>query len=329
MVAVSDQKIIGFHNLGGVNHNYFTPITTEMLDFFAAKSDLALVPWKFSNEQVDLCDLIVQNDKSDFPFSKVLGNIVNWQCQTMTKYCGEGFKAIGYAPNHMSKRHVITGKRPEFIRFLDTHPKWRSLVEPLQDKFAPSALNHEAYYKDMLKYNKDIAVGSADESCFAHAVVSIIDILNIAGFERGKCEPIFSSGRIFNDLNLDAAMGALYSGKKASYFATATDEDIEEFFIASASKLLGNGHGVWSGLLKAELRPVEKVALNKTRTFTSAPIDILMGAKSVVDDFNKKFYTRHLKGPWTVGTCSQTAYRCTSGSLMQMVPNLTVPSHHY
>ncbi|AIE45539.1 polyprotein [Yellow oat-grass mosaic virus] len=301
IVAVSDQKIVGFHNLGGLGENYFTPITTEVMDFLAEKSELPLVPWKFSKEQVDLCGLIVQNDKSTFPFSKTISGLVHWQSSTMLKYCGENFKALGYAPNHMSKRHVVTGRRPEFIRFLDTNQKWRTIVEPLSGEFQPSVLTREAYYKDMLKYNKDIMVGTVMEESFAKAVVSTIDMLRIAGFERNGCKAIFSSGKIFNDLNLDAAMGALYTGKKLAYFSELTDEEIDDFYISSAAKLLGNGHGVWSGLLKAELRPKAKVSQGKTRTFTSAPVDILMGAKSVVDDFNKLFYSRHLRGPWTVG----------------------------
>ncbi|AGZ02786.1 polyprotein [Tall oatgrass mosaic virus] len=301
LVAVSDDKIVGFHNLGGKGENYFTPVTQEVLDFLQEKAEKALVPWRFSDEQVDLCGLIVQNDASIFPFSKIIKDLANWQSLNMPKYCGENFKAIAYAQNHMSKRHVITGKRPEFIRFLDSRPKWWSLVEPLQDAYAPSVLNHEAYYKDILKYNKDIMVGTVNEICFANAVISTIEILKIAGFKERECKVIYSGARIYNDLNLDAAMGALYTGKKSEYFMQVSDEEIEDFFTQSAAKLCSNGHGVWSGLLKAELRPKAKVDANKTRTFTSAPADILMGAKAVVDEFNKKFYTQHLKGPWTVG----------------------------
>nr|QGT40981.1 polyprotein [Wheat streak mosaic virus] len=301
IVAVADLKVVGFHNLGGKGENYFTPITVEVMDFLAEKSVTPLVPWKFSDEQVDLCGLIAANGADKYPFTKTISDLVSWQSLQMTKYCGENFKAIAYAPNRMSKRHVITGKRPEFIKFLDSHPKWNAVVTPFLNEFQPSVLTHEAYYKDVLKYNKDIIVGGTDEVCFAKAVVATIGILEIAGFSKGQFQPIFDGCKIFNDLNLDAAMGALYSGKKSAYFDGATSDEINEFFELSAAKLLSNGHGVWSGLLKAELRPKAKVVANKTRTFTSAPIDILMGAKAVVDEFNKFFYTKHLRGPWTVG----------------------------
>jgi hypothetical protein len=301
IVAVSDLKIVGFHNLGGKGENYFTPITEEIMNFLSDKSVEPLVPWKFSEEQVDLCGLIEANGADKFPFAKTISELVNWQSLQMPKYCGENFKAIAYAPNRMSKRHVVTGRRPEFIGFLDSHPKWKATVARHLGEFQPSVLTHEAYYKDVLKYNKDIMVGTAHEMCFAKAVLATVYILEIAGFEKGMCKPIYDGCKIYNDLNLDAAMGALYTGKKSAHFMDATADDIEEFFVNSAGKLLGNGHGVWSGLLKAELRPKAKVVANKTRTFTSAPVDILMGAKAVVDEFNKFFYTKHLRGPWTVG----------------------------
>ncbi|PWF65495.1 hypothetical protein CCD93_23800, partial [Vibrio sp. T21] len=41
--------------------------------------------------------------------------------------------------------------------------------------------------------------------------------------------------------------------------------------------------------------------LNKTRTFTAAPLETLLGGKVCVDDFNNQFYSHHLEGPWTVG----------------------------
>nr|WAB51702.1 polyprotein [Wheat eqlid mosaic virus]WAB51703.1 polyprotein [Wheat eqlid mosaic virus]WAB51704.1 polyprotein [Wheat eqlid mosaic virus] len=299
-VAESDMKIVGFHSIGAIGRNYFTPVTAEIIAFINDECELPLVPWQFSDEQVDIGTLIPDNDGSKFPIKKPLSR-VQWQSKTMAKYCGKGFKMIAEAPAHLSKKHVITGKRPEFQRFLNSNAKWRSFSSPLLGKLQPSALTTEAYYKDVLKYDKPIMIGTVDEDCFAEAVVLTIQFLEGAGFVKHGCKALFDVGTIVNDLNLDAAMGALYTGKKKDYFEEASLEEIEELFVNSAAKLGNNGHGIWSALLKAELRPAAKVVAQKTRTFTSAPIDTLLGAKVVVDSFNKQFYTAHLKGPWTVG----------------------------
>ncbi|AAC01572.1 polyprotein, partial [Watermelon leaf mottle virus] len=102
-------------------------------------------------------------------------------------------------------------------------------------------------------------------------------------------------------LNMNAAVGSLFVGKKRAYFETCTAQDREDLVQASCKRLYYGEKGVWNGSLKAELRPIEKVELKKTRTFTAAPIDTLLGGKVCVDDFNQKFYNHHIKGPWTVG----------------------------
>nr|NP_940829.1 NIa-Pro protein [Oat necrotic mottle virus] len=79
IVAVSDLKIVGFHNLGGKGENYFTPITEEIMNFLSDKSVEPLVPWKFSEEQVDLCGLVEANGADKFPFAKTISELVNWQ----------------------------------------------------------------------------------------------------------------------------------------------------------------------------------------------------------------------------------------------------------
>ncbi|CAA88417.1 polyprotein [Brome streak mosaic virus] len=301
MVALSDQKIVGFHSLGGISMNYFVPVTQELLDFLSSKTEKPLVPWRFSEDQVDVGGLYIHNDFDKFPFVKTIQKLVGFQNGHMIKYCGEGFTPVARSENRLSRQHVISGQRESFIHFVEASSKWRPLITPMLGRLQPSALNREAYYKDVLKYDKPIRLGTVHEEAFQSAVINVIRILENAGFERGGVKACFDYGKIFNDLNLDAAMGALYAGKKKDYFVEATDEEIEEMFLRSAGKICANGHGVWSALLKAELRPAEKVAANKTRTFTSAPIDILFGAKAVVDDFNKQFYKRHLLGPWTVG----------------------------
>lgn len=55
--------------------------------------------------------------------------------------------------------------------------------------------------------------------------------------------------------------------------------------------------------LKEEIRPKEKIRLNKIRTFTASPMEAVVTGIRLFGDMNNKFYDSHLKTASVVGMC--------------------------
>nr|NP_734347.1 NIb protein [Plum pox virus] len=224
-------------------------------------------------------------------------------------------KAVGACPGQLVTKHVVKGKCTLFETYLLTHPEEHEFFRPLMGAYQKSALNKDAYVKDLMKYSKPIVVGAVDCDQFERAVDVVISMLISKGFE--ECNYVTDPDDIFSALNMKAAVGALYSGKKRDYFENVSDQDKESFVRASCKRLFMGKKGVWNGSLKAELRPKEKVEANKTRSFTAAPIDTLLGGKVCVDDFNNQFYSLNLHCPWSVG---MTKFRGGWDKLLKALP---------
>nr|YP_004123962.1 NIb [Apium virus Y] len=208
-------------------------------------------------------------------------------------------KAIGKSNAQLVTKHVVKGKCLLFESYLNTHPEACEKFRPLMGAYNKSKLNKDAYVKDLFKYTSPIEVGVLDVDTFEKSLEIVIHNMESAGFEQ--CEYVTDAQAIFRALNMKAAVGALYQGKKRDYFKEYTDEMKDEIVEQSCRRLYEGKMGVWNGSLKAELRPIEKVQENKTRSFTAAPIDTLLAGKVCVDDFNNQFYAMHFKCPWSVG----------------------------
>nr|YP_009389258.1 Nib [Cucurbit vein banding virus] len=207
----------------------------------------------------------------------------------------------GYArlDNQLVTKHIVKGRCQYFSEYLAEHAEAEAFFRPLMGAYGPTHLNREAYLKDLMKYSSSIVVGKVDTDLFEIAVQNVITIMEEIGFTQ--CEYITDAPTVVSSLNLNAAMGARFKGKKRLFFEDMSDEQCEFYVQHSCKRLFTGQMGIWNGSLKAELRPKEKLEQNKTRTFTAAPIDTLLGGKVCVDDFNNKFYALHIKGPWTVG----------------------------
>nr|YP_002308563.1 NIb polymerase [Narcissus yellow stripe virus] len=208
-------------------------------------------------------------------------------------------KAVATVPSQLVTKHTVKGKCQMSDLYLRLHDEERAFFEPLMGFHQKSRLNKEAYAKDLLKYASVIEVGLVDCDVFEQALAAVIDDLKTLGFQ--ECNYTTDENCIFDALNMKSAVGALYQGKKKDYFADYTQEMKDQILFESCERLYKGEMGVWNGSLKAELRPLEKVEANKTRTFTAAPIDTLLAGKVCVDDFNNQFYDHHLNGPWSVG----------------------------
>nr|YP_008320590.1 nuclear inclusion b protein [Habenaria mosaic virus] len=208
-------------------------------------------------------------------------------------------KAIGYSESQLVTKHVIKGKCPLFERYLCETPSASNYFRPLMGAYQKSRLNRIAYAKDALKYATIIECGLVEPNAFEQAIANVIQTLKKVGFS--ECAYVTDPEEIFSNLNMKAAVGALYAGKKKDYFLEYTQEQREEILQQSAERLYRGLKGVWNGAIKAELRTREKVEADKTRTFTAAPIDTLLAGKICVDDFNLQFYSLHTKAPWSVG----------------------------
>nr|NP_734435.1 NIb protein [Pepper mottle virus] len=217
----------------------------------------------------------------------------------MLEVLKENLKAIAYMKSQLVTKHVVKGECMMFKQYLQENPRANEFFQPKMWAYGKSMLNKEAYIKDIMKYSKVIDVGVVD--CDRHLRKLSLELLytQIHGFR--KCSYITDEEEIFKALNITTAVGAMYGGKKKEYFEKFTTEDKAEILRQSCLRLYTGKLGVWEWALKAELRSKEKIEANKTRTFTAAPIDTLLGGKVCVDDLNNQFYSKNIECCWTVG----------------------------
>nr|AHN96209.1 polyprotein [Yam mild mosaic virus] len=310
LVSEVDGFIVGIHSLASTqqNHNYFTGMVEHMNDLLMTAEQLEYTKlWTYNPREISWGTLDLQSSTPAEPFklSKLLMDleqvpVVEQSLQTwMYSSLEANLKAVGRSQAQLVTKHVVKGECVLFQQYLATHSEAQAFFKPLMGHYGKSRLNKEAYIKDIKKYAQPIVIGTVDTSVFECAVANVKTMLSNLDF--GQFEYITDSEVIFKSLNMKAAVGAMYSGKKKDYFEGKTANELEEFLKESCKRLYVGKKGIWNGSIKAELRPMEKVHANKTRTFTAAPIDTLLGAKTCVDDFNNFFYMQHTKGPWSVG----------------------------
>nr|WMX25359.1 polyprotein [Watermelon mosaic virus] len=312
LVSVNDGYIVGIHGLtsNDSEKNFFVPFTdgfeTEYLNNADNLSWDKHWFWEPSKIAWGSLNLVEEQPKEEFKISKLVsdlfGNTVavqsrkeRWVLDAM-----EGnLIACGQADSALVTKHVVKGKCPHFAQYLSLHDEAKQFFEPLMGAYQPSRLNKDAFKKDFFKYNKPVVLNEVDFNAFEKAVEGVVTMM--VDFEFAECLFVTDPDEIYGSLNMKAAVGAQYKGKKQDYFSGMDSFDKERLLYLSCERLFNGEKGIWNGSLKAELRPIEKVQANKTRTFTAAPIDTLLGAKVCVDDFNNQFYSFHLKCPWTVG----------------------------
>nr|WNT97593.1 polyprotein [Alfalfa vein mottling virus] len=316
VVAETDQHVVGFHTAGHyygrtqTSWNAFTAVSDELLKVVQGeifKETLwnynpSLVSWTKTNK-------LVSEETLNMPIKKLLENlifqgaVVDMPVEVSppfgTRYCGENIQAMALCEPTFQGKHVIKGLRDSFMEFIDK-PEYSQFSEQLFSRL-PSVLSLDAFWKDLLKYDKPIPIGRVDGVAFMAAQEQVKSILRDAGFQDGGIEFQWDADAIMADLNPKASMGALYVGKKGPHIRDLNPEQRSAAVLESCMYLYHGKLGVWTGSLKAELRPKAKVAEGKTRVFTAAPYDTLLAGKVCVDNFNKLFYSKHLSGPWTVG----------------------------
>ncbi|WAJ59633.1 polyprotein [Paris potyvirus 4] len=311
IVSVKDGYIIGIHSLASSVSS--TNMLTSIPEAFESNylEDLHALEWvekwKLNVSKANWGAINIKNNIPEEPFkiSKEITSLdeQQWAFQDHQKWLYQrlegNLKAVAQTSGNLVTKHVVRGKCVLFQLYLETHPSANEFFRPLMGFYQKSALNKEAYVKDFLKYSSSIVVGEVDCKIFEESVQAVITQMREAGFTQ--CNYITDEEEIFQALNMKAAVGALYQGKKRDYFKDMTDRDRENILEASCLRLYKGLMGIWNGSLKAELRPKEKVMLNKTRSFTAAPIDTLLGGKVCVDDFNNKFYSLNMELPSSVG----------------------------
>nr|BDR95910.1 polyprotein [Konjac mosaic virus] len=310
LVSITDGAILGLHSLTNTDGtaNYFTDFPTDFKQAILDSQDALqwIKAWSYNANTVCYGPMSIINKPPSGMFKPVKlvsdldAETVYVQSKTWVQDELKGnLKAIAYTPNQLVTKHVVKGKCVLFETYLNTHPEAKEKFDKYMGAYAKSRLNKGAFLKDILKYSTDIQVGIVDVASFEAAHEFLVTQLNTWGF--GGCEYVTDEDAIFDSLNMKAAVGALYQGKKKDYFADYTPEDRAQIIFESCERLYNGEMGIWNGSLKAELRPIEKVEQNKTRTFTAAPLDTLLAGKVCVDDFNNHFYSMHTKCPWSVG----------------------------
>nr|QZM07358.1 polyprotein [Dasheen mosaic virus] len=335
MVAINDGYIVGFHGLASniSERNYFVPFTDDFEQTHLERLDSLewTQHWHFQPDKIAWGSLRLVNDQptEDFKISKLISDLFENPVQLQGFQSGwvlnsaEGnLKAVAQCESALVTKHTVKGPCRYFSEYLSSNQEAEKFFRPLMGAYAPSRLNREAFKKDFFKYAKPVELNKVDFNAFQTAVASVETMMMETGFS--ECEYITDAQTIIESLNMKAAVGAQYRGKKSEYFHDMEIYEMERLLFQSCERLFYGKKGVWNGSLKAELRPIEKTQLNKTRTFTAAPLDTLLGAKTCVDDFNNQFYSLNLKCPWTVG---MTKFYKGWDTLMRKLPEGWVYCH--
>ncbi|CAJ43612.1 polyprotein [Narcissus yellow stripe virus] len=312
IVSTRDGAILGLHSLSNFANsiNYFSSFPNEFTERYldTHENHEWAKHWKYNTSSISWGSLNIKaaQPKGMFNTTKLVMNLDDTAVYSQMARGGwmynqlhGNLKAVATVPSQLVTKHTVKGKCQMSDLYLRLHDEERAFFEPLMGFHQKSRLNKEAYAKDLLKYASVIEVGLVDCDVFEQALAAVIDDLKTLGFQ--ECNYTTDENCIFDALNMKSAVGALYQGKKKDYFADYTQEMKDQILFESCERLYKGEMGVWNGSLKAELRPLEKVEANKTRTFTAAPIDTLLAGKVCVDDFNNQFYDHHLNGPWSVG----------------------------
>ncbi|BBD33993.1 polyprotein [Gomphocarpus mosaic virus] len=338
LVSTKDGFIVGIHGLEGKmsEKNYFVTFPDDFETSVLSSIDSIewTKHWKYNTDKILWGKLSYACDETDaaFKMAKIArdlnmndndivleqGSHDKWVFDSL----GENLKAVGEAESQLVTKHVVKGKCELFQSYLNENAEAREFFKPFLSHYGPSKLNREAFKKDFFKYKSAIVAGSVKIPQFESALREVIMLLLELDF--GECAFVTDPDEILDSLNMKASVGALYKGKKKEYFESMTALEKEHLIQSSCERLFNGSMGVWNGSLKAELRPIEKLKENKTRTFTAAPIDTLLGAKVCVDDFNNRFYELNLKGPWTVG---MTKFYRGWDKLLQSLPDGWIYCH--
>nr|URX65488.1 polyprotein [Bean common mosaic virus]URX65490.1 polyprotein [Bean common mosaic virus] len=334
LVSVNDGLIVGFHGLtsNDSNKNFFVPFCEDFENKYLKNAESLSWDkhWFWQPDKIawGSLNLVSDQPKEEFKISKLISDLFGGTVETQSKQqwvleSVEGnLKACAKADSALVTKHVVKGKCPYFEQYLRERSEAAAFFRPLMGAYQPSKLNKEAFKKDFFKYNKVVTLGEVCYEAFEAAFNGVITMMIEHGFS--ECSYVTDPEEIYSSLNLKAAVGAQYKGKKQDYLCGMDEFDKERLLYLSCERLFYGKKGLWNGSLKAELRPLEKVEANKTRTFTAAPMDTLLGAKVCVDDFNNQFYSLNLECPWTVG---MTKFYGGWDTLMRKLPDGWIHCH--
>nr|UTE10635.1 polyprotein [Thevetia ringspot virus] len=311
IVATNDGNIVGIHSLVSLtnSHNHYTAVPSNLVDLLREDGNWNK-EWKFNDNNILWGHMQLKSSKPDpeFKVCKLLSDLANevvceqsraQDSKWLYNALSGNLRPISYLDSKLVTKHVVKGKCKLFAMYLSCDAEAEKFFRPLMGSYQPSMLNKQAYIMDVMKYSKDTEVGTLDCEVFEDMMRYTIRDFQEWGFK--DLQYITDHQLIIDDLNKKAAVGAMYQGKKSAYLEKLTEEEQDRLVFLSCKRIFEGKMGIWNGSLKAELRPLEKVQMNKTRTFTAAPIDTLLGAKVCVDDFNKLFYSLNLECPWSVG----------------------------
>nr|WNS50453.1 polyprotein [Potato virus Y] len=313
VVSTADGCLVGIHSLANnaQSTNYYSAFDEDFESKYLRTNEHNewIKSWVYNPDTVLWGPLKLKEStpKGLFKTTKLVQDLLDhdvvveqakhsaWMYEALTG----NLQAVATMKSQLVTKHVVKGECRHFKEFLTVDAEAEAFFRPLMDAYGKSLLNRDAYIKDIMKYSKPIDVGIVDCDAFEEAINRVIIYLQMHGFQ--KCAYITDEQEIFKALNMKAAVGAMYGGKKKDYFEHFTDANKEEIVMQSCLRLYKGLLGIWNGSLKSELRCKEKILANKTRTFTAAPLDTLLGGKVCVDDFNNQFYSKNIECCWTVG----------------------------
>ncbi|AZJ53460.1 polyprotein [Celery latent virus] len=232
-----------------------------------------------------------------------------WMGSRLVK--GSGFRLIGKMQRHVEystkislNEHFDMWMSQEKTQNELTRLNKNRVEKGLEKAFIShtiAAQNKEAAIKDTSKYART-TLGTYSEPLLKRATALTIQMLE-EHIKLCKRQPL---DLVYGDMEWNTACGAQYNGLKSAFRDQVVGiENMDAYgqYCWERFNVPTDQYKpcIWTNSLKDELRPIEKVKENKTRTFTAAPIEFVIGAKQAVDAFNHQFMDAHLKLPHTVG----------------------------
>ncbi|BAM36463.1 polyprotein [Chinese yam necrotic mosaic virus] len=299
IINTNDKKVHQRYHQARVNDWTFLP---EAHGYFPSELvGLQMESFEFIEFSRDTTMYTVDNFNRDATAGGLLKSRVVEESKTLpVGVSATHMSNVAYMNGLLNPRHTITGESPFWREFKRCHPKQTKGIEEFENAYAPSVLSYDAYWKDLLKFNRaEFKADKIDKDILKCATLALVKQLKDSGMQQTKIRTV---EEVLDDVQWGKAAGPMYAMKKLELCKDLSEEDLTALAIHCRTQLLkGKNCGIWNGSMKAELRVVEKVLQKKTRVFTAAPITTLIGSKFFVDDFNKQFYGTHLKASHTVG----------------------------
>nr|WRQ64747.1 polyprotein 2 [Patatavirales sp.] len=171
----------------------------------------------------------------------------------------------------------------------------------LKTEFGLPKPNLKASYLSLNKYGKAQPIVDEKAALFAYRCMS-----KHFGLYMGEAK-VLGKEEAIAAMDKTTSPGFpwnMYGSTKNEIFEQMSEQFHEYVDIVWDKYLLEDDYWfVWVNSLKEEIRPIEKIRMNKIRTFTASPMEAVVTGYRLFGDMNDKFYRSNLQSASVVGLC--------------------------